>query len=62
METLMSSQITVTAWIWIFTAQAAHAMAGYILISKIKQYHGLHAALIAAALGTVAAGLKEFLV
>ena len=61
METsTMSSQITVTKWIWDFTAQSGHAMAGYIVVTKVKQHHGMHAALIAAAVGTVASAMKEF--
>ena len=57
---LSTSQITVSKFIWTFTAQASHLMAGYLVVSKTKQYGGHKAAWIVAGIGTAAAAFKEF--
>ena len=54
------STITVSKFIWDFTGQAAHLMAGYIAISTFKQHTRERTTLIAVAAGLGAAAFKEF--
>jgi hypothetical protein len=54
------AQVTVNKFIWSFTGQAAHAMAGYIAVSKARQYGGHQWAAIATGIVIAAAIYKEF--
>jgi len=57
---MATKQVTVTKWIWEFTGQAAHCMAGYLAVSKAKQYGGRRTQSIVTVVGVAAAAIKEF--
>lgn len=56
----MSTQVTVSKWIWDFTGQAAHLMAGYIAVSTVHRHTSSKATKIVAIVGVGAAAFKEF--
>lgn len=56
----MASTVVVSSFIWAFTGQAAHVMAGYLAVSKSKQYGGHKGQIIATSVGVAAAAFKEF--
>ena len=61
MSLIPSATTSVNKFIWEFTGQFAHASAGYIAISTIKQHTNVHKVLeIITAIGVAAAAFKEF--
>ncbi len=60
MSLIPPALVTVNNFIFNFTAQASHLMAGYLVVSKTKQYGGHKAAWIVAGIGTATAAFKEF--
>lgn len=57
---MSNATIVVNKFIWSFTGISAHIMAGFIAVSKAKQYGGHKGLYIATGIGVTAAALKEF--